>query len=85
MFDTPFCRVFNFVSENYLVSREYNVVEKCVMFNKFCKWSIKLGYTLLSIEQFENELLKQGDIKCIQHTTDATHEYYTGLIYDPEN
>ena len=82
MFETPFCRVFNFVSENYLVSNESNVVEKCDMFNKYCKWSNKLGYKTLSIEQFEKELLKQSDIK---HTTDNIHEYYRGLIYDPEN
>ena len=52
------------------------------MFDKYCKWSNKLGYKTLSIEQFEKELLKQSGIK---HTTDNIHEYYRGLIYDAEN
>ena len=77
MFETPFCRVFNFVSENYLVSNESNVVEKCDISDKYRKWSNKLGYKTLSIEQFEKELLKQSGIK---HTTDNIHEYYRGLL-----
>ena len=85
MFETPFCRVFNFVSENYLVSNESNVVEKYDMFDKYCKWSNKLGYKALSLKQFEKELLKQGGIKHTTDNNDNTHEYYRGLIYDPEN